>query len=133
MSPGSTVCESTRTISGSTLLTSISLVAGINAGLFGVRGRLTIPSRFVGDPIIGDNAALTGFRTSTESGALYFLADPVAVVLSRTGWFALDKFDKRALRDDNSEGARFGVNGTGLVAVLSGVLGTEFVLLIVVV
>ena len=131
MSPGSTVCESTRTISGSTLLTSISLVAGINAGLFGVRGRLTIPSRFVGDPIIGDRTALTGFRTSTESGALYFLADPVA--LSRTGWFALDRFDKRALRDDDSEGARFGVNSTDLVAVFSGVLGTEFVLLIVVV
>jgi len=112
------------------LLTSISLVASVNAGLFGVRGRLIIPSRFVGDPIIGDNDALTGCRTSAESGALYFLADPPLVALRSTGWFTLDK---RALRDDDAEGARFGVNGADLVADLSGVLGTEFVLLIVVV
>jgi hypothetical protein len=141
-SPTSTVCESTRTCSGSTLLTSISLVEGIKEGLSaplrllgvpGVLGRLCDPSFFVGVPGTGANVDLDlkvvdGLffeRDSTERGALYFLC----VEFRRIGVLTRER---RALREsaedellivvevvdtlDWADRGRLGVNGAGRTA-----------------
>jgi hypothetical protein len=64
----------------------------------------------VGEPGIGDKPSFPGFRASADKGALYFFKG-VDVALSRTG---LSTLDKRAVSEDASAVARFGVNGAGL-------------------
>ena len=86
MSVGSTVSQSTRTSSGSTLLTSISLRSsrsGSSSPCRGVPGVLGLNgSRFVGVPGAGGAAGAGGFiftvvrvRASEERAALNLLAD----------------------------------------------------------
>lgn len=92
-------------------------------------GRLASASRLVGEAGIGDKPTFPGFRTSEDSGALYFFTG-VEVALRRTG---LSTLDNRAVSEDTSPIVRFGVNGVSLVVVLRGVLDTEFVLLVMMV
>lgn len=138
ISPGSTVWKSTRTDSGSTLLTSISLVAGINIGLLhgdtGVRGRLALPSLFVGVPGTGasvaDGLGLRFLRDSTERGALYFLF----AVRSGVAGALTEDFEMESKEDtediEETEGARLGVNsGVRIDFELAGVLGILLVVL----
>lgn len=125
-SPGSTVWKSTRTSSGSTLLTSILLVAGIEDGLSapsrrGVPGVLGLLVE-VGVPGTGARANL-GFtvllvRDSEEIAALYLCVD--ARILGMCVRANLASMSEIELLEEieELEMGRLGVKGTGLVGLL---------------
>jgi hypothetical protein len=113
-SPGSTFCASTSTSSGSTRLTSISLVEGGGNGLLlllrgvpGVLGRVTskLLTLLTGEAGTGFNDGFVFVRRrcerdSDESEALNFLIEDI---------------EEWADESDVDESGRFGVNGAGLV------------------
>jgi hypothetical protein len=134
ISPGSTVWKSTKTSSGSTLLTSILLVAGISDGLSapsrrGVPGVLGLLVD-VGVPGTGARVDL-GFtvllvRDSEEIGALYFLCvdERIFAVVVRANLASMSEIEPLEDVEDVDNG-RLGVKGAGLVGLLpAGVLGT---------
>ena len=134
ISPGSTVWKSTRTSSGSTLLTSILLVVGINNGLSapsrrGVPGVLGLLVE-VGVPGTGARAYL-GFavllvRDSEEIVALYFLCVDERMLGAAVRANLASMSETEPLEDvEDVDNGRLGVNGAGLEGLLpAGVLGT---------
>lgn len=129
-SAASTVSKSTKTSSGSTLLTSISLIAlgaGLGAplrGVVGVFGRDVVPS--AGDFLAGEvlvaadrGLDLDRVRDSEVRGALYFLR-PLGV--AGTGNREMSSLDTEAER------GRRGVNDIGrAILLVAGVGGTDIV------
>jgi hypothetical protein len=140
-SPGSTDWKSTRTSSGSTLLTSILLVPGISDGLSapsrrGVAGVLGLLVE-VGVPGTGARIDL-GFtvvlvRDSEEMGALYFLCvdERIFGVVARANLASRSEIEPLEDVEDDDSG-RLGVKGAGLVGLpTAGVLGTAMLELVV--
>jgi hypothetical protein len=137
MSPASTVSKSTKTSSGSTLLTSILLAAGINKGLSapsrrgvpGVRGLLVD----VGVPGTGArlDLGLTVLlaRDSDETEALYFLCvdERRLGVVERPNLPSTSEIEPLEDVEDVDSGF-LGVKRVSLASLLpAGVLGTTIV------